>query len=440
MTASLRSSMTFERENPVADCSANHKNLNCGNRPVRSRTSSVSSSQSKNEKGTQRKSTSLPSETVEYLKAWMMSPEHISHPYPTEQEKCQIMSDTGIELKQLTNWFVNNRKRYWKPRVEAQLKRKAQASQTLSAAASLVADRTLMTPYLSVVSPDSHFQTMPSKRSFKPVHTMPATSPSFVNQSRPVVSDCSSYGSDHIPSNDESNEHDMQQLPNSISFQGENAATSQHQYENRLELLNETEALTLHILRPSDPNALPTIEDVTTISNVPSECILKSYFDCIVEYNIPRKVIGDQKEIQKVRDAAIIKAKNLYLSHFLKSLRKNENRESSSKFATSVPLNKNFTSIDTRNDPIQAESFRPFKRPRTITEGSTTTKALIVPNNSPSKHTIGLPSIRYQSEDTNKWRDVCSNARNILDDSLPTLEEAARMFGYVKNSPSNFTA
>eukprot|EP00548_Thalassiothrix_antarctica_P010425 CAMPEP_0194157504 /NCGR_PEP_ID=MMETSP0152-20130528/72283_1 /TAXON_ID=1049557 /ORGANISM="Thalassiothrix antarctica, Strain L6-D1" /LENGTH=99 /DNA_ID=CAMNT_0038865947 /DNA_START=35 /DNA_END=331 /DNA_ORIENTATION=+ len=57
-----------------------------------------------------RKSSSLPAETVEYLKAWMMSPEHVAHPYPTEQEKSQIMADTGIELKQLTNWFVNNRK------------------------------------------------------------------------------------------------------------------------------------------------------------------------------------------------------------------------------------------------------------------------------------------------------------------------------------------
>jgi hypothetical protein len=30
---------------------------------------------------------SLPQETVDYLKAWMISPEHISHPYPSEQEK-----------------------------------------------------------------------------------------------------------------------------------------------------------------------------------------------------------------------------------------------------------------------------------------------------------------------------------------------------------------
>ena len=38
-----------------------------------------------------KKSTSLPLETVEYLKEWMMSPEHIAHPYPTEAEKAQIM-------------------------------------------------------------------------------------------------------------------------------------------------------------------------------------------------------------------------------------------------------------------------------------------------------------------------------------------------------------
>jgi len=78
-----------------------------------------------------RKSSSLPAETVEYLKAWM-SPQHIAHPYPTEQEKEQIMAETGIELKQLTNWFVNNRKRYWKPRVEAKIQQHALATVSVS--------------------------------------------------------------------------------------------------------------------------------------------------------------------------------------------------------------------------------------------------------------------------------------------------------------------
>jgi hypothetical protein len=44
----------------------------------------------------------LPQETVDYLKAWMMSPLHINHPYPSEQEKAEIMAETGIELKKLT--------------------------------------------------------------------------------------------------------------------------------------------------------------------------------------------------------------------------------------------------------------------------------------------------------------------------------------------------
>ncbi|KAL7574233.1 hypothetical protein ACA910_012489 [Epithemia clementina (nom. ined.)] len=90
------------------------------------RRTSLGGSASSNLKN-KRKPTSLPHETVEYLKNWMMSPEHIAHPYPTEQEKAQIMKDTGIELKQLTNWFVNNRKRYWKPRVEARLQQQAKA-------------------------------------------------------------------------------------------------------------------------------------------------------------------------------------------------------------------------------------------------------------------------------------------------------------------------
>eukprot|EP00428_Durinskia_dybowskii_P017024 CAMPEP_0170226486 /NCGR_PEP_ID=MMETSP0116_2-20130129/12954_1 /TAXON_ID=400756 /ORGANISM="Durinskia baltica, Strain CSIRO CS-38" /LENGTH=304 /DNA_ID=CAMNT_0010477211 /DNA_START=215 /DNA_END=1129 /DNA_ORIENTATION=+ len=96
-------------------------------------TSTSSPSRNRSGRG-QRKSSSLPSETVEYLKAWMMSPEHIAHPYPTEQEKAQIMVDTGIELKQLTNWFVNNRKRYWKPRVEARIQQQSHVASVVAAA------------------------------------------------------------------------------------------------------------------------------------------------------------------------------------------------------------------------------------------------------------------------------------------------------------------
>jgi hypothetical protein len=121
----------------------------------------------------QRKSSSLPNETVEYLKAWMMSPEHIAHPYPTEQEKAHIMADTGIELKQLTNWFVNNRKRYWKPRVEARLHQQAHAAASAAQAhAAAVAAVAAAVVHRNPVTPDV---------SFKPALTLQPPSNGFVS-------------------------------------------------------------------------------------------------------------------------------------------------------------------------------------------------------------------------------------------------------------------
>ena len=60
---------------------------------------------------------SLPPEAISYLKEWIMSPTHMNNPYPTDEEKEQIMKDTGITTKQLGSWFNNNRKRYWQPKV-----------------------------------------------------------------------------------------------------------------------------------------------------------------------------------------------------------------------------------------------------------------------------------------------------------------------------------
>ena len=68
------------------------------------------------------RSNSLPCHVVDYLKNWLMSPEHINHPYPSESEKARMVADTGIEIKRLNNWFVNNRIRFWKPRFEAMQK------------------------------------------------------------------------------------------------------------------------------------------------------------------------------------------------------------------------------------------------------------------------------------------------------------------------------
>ena len=63
----------------------------------------------------------LPAGAVATLKAWLLSPEHFTHPYPTPQDQVMLMQKTGIEKKQLKNWFTNARRRIWKPMLKKQL-------------------------------------------------------------------------------------------------------------------------------------------------------------------------------------------------------------------------------------------------------------------------------------------------------------------------------
>ncbi|CAH0478531.1 unnamed protein product [Peronospora belbahrii] len=68
---------------------------------------------SRRKKGTRRGT--LHPEAKNVLKAWMFSPEHFAHPYPSEEEKEELAQEAGIEVKQLSNWFTNARKRLWQP-------------------------------------------------------------------------------------------------------------------------------------------------------------------------------------------------------------------------------------------------------------------------------------------------------------------------------------
>ena len=63
----------------------------------------------------------LPAGAVSTLKAWLLSPEHFTHPYPTPQDQVMLMQKTGIDKKQLKNWFTNARRRIWKPLLKKQL-------------------------------------------------------------------------------------------------------------------------------------------------------------------------------------------------------------------------------------------------------------------------------------------------------------------------------
>ncbi|KAL7818473.1 homeobox KN domain-containing protein [Trichoderma gracile] len=51
----------------------------------------------------------LPKETTDQLRAWLNA--HLHHPYPTEDEKQQLMRTTGLQMNQISNWFINARRR-----------------------------------------------------------------------------------------------------------------------------------------------------------------------------------------------------------------------------------------------------------------------------------------------------------------------------------------
>ncbi|CAL9068223.1 homeobox protein knotted-1-like 1 [Musa acuminata AAA Group] len=60
-----------------------------------------------------RKKGKLPKDARLMLLDWWNT--HYRWPYPTEEEKAKLAEKTGLDQKQINNWFINQRKRHWKP-------------------------------------------------------------------------------------------------------------------------------------------------------------------------------------------------------------------------------------------------------------------------------------------------------------------------------------
>ncbi|KAG6774966.1 hypothetical protein POTOM_018384 [Populus tomentosa] len=60
-----------------------------------------------------RKKGKLPKDARTTLLDWWNH--HYRWPYPTEEEKAKLSEITGLDQKQINNWFINQRKRHWKP-------------------------------------------------------------------------------------------------------------------------------------------------------------------------------------------------------------------------------------------------------------------------------------------------------------------------------------
>ncbi|XP_068661953.1 homeobox protein knotted-1-like 1 isoform X2 [Aristolochia californica] len=60
-----------------------------------------------------RKKGKLPRDARATLLNWWNT--HYRWPYPTDEEKAKLAETTGLDQKQINNWFINQRKRHWKP-------------------------------------------------------------------------------------------------------------------------------------------------------------------------------------------------------------------------------------------------------------------------------------------------------------------------------------
>ncbi|KAF7051986.1 hypothetical protein CFC21_060157 [Triticum aestivum] len=63
--------------------------------------------------GKKKKSGRLPREACQRLLHWWQL--HQGWPYPSEPEKLALAESTGLDTRQINNWFINQRKRHWRP-------------------------------------------------------------------------------------------------------------------------------------------------------------------------------------------------------------------------------------------------------------------------------------------------------------------------------------
>ncbi|OUM52727.1 hypothetical protein BVG19_g1940 [[Candida] boidinii] len=86
-----------------------HQQQNTGNNSYKS---IIMVSNEKNQSSlinNKKKRANLPKQTTVVLLSWLN--EHLDHPYPNSKEKVELMYQTGLSSQQLSNWFINARRR-----------------------------------------------------------------------------------------------------------------------------------------------------------------------------------------------------------------------------------------------------------------------------------------------------------------------------------------
>jgi hypothetical protein len=133
----------------------------------------------------------------------------------------------------------------------------------------------------------------------------------------------------------------------------------------------KSETVDIHILRPAN-RPVPEVSDVTILQNVPAERILRTFQQCALVYSFTN---GNEKSR---RDAEIVRVKKHYLAMYL----------------------------------AEQGCATPIKKRKQIHVVPTT------------------PRLKFRRVSIELWKEACQTAGDVYDDELPSLEEAAKLFGY----------
>ncbi|CAO3619413.1 unnamed protein product [Mucor hiemalis] len=87
--------------------------LKVTNKPLSKQPTTADSSATK-----KRRRGNLPKEVTEFLRKWLI--QHKKHPYPAEKEKADLARHTGLTVNQISNWFINARRRILQPMLESE--------------------------------------------------------------------------------------------------------------------------------------------------------------------------------------------------------------------------------------------------------------------------------------------------------------------------------
>ena len=297
------------------------------------------------------------------------------HTFSTFTEKLEIIKETGITMKQLTNWFVNNRKRYWRPRVEARLQQQAQAAAVAAHAHAAVAAAVKQVAAAQVpqVQPQPTLQQAPSPVSpeagFKPTMSVSTPNPTaFVN----FMESNASRATAASPV--------LQMQPTA------SAAT------RAVELLLA--------------QAQQQMQQKPTVSlQTPGEAPVQTVAPTVSE--------GEMSDASSDKDGAVIN------TSFQQDLI-NKAASASATYARTVSMG----SLDKLD--VASLAHEAVKAPT----------ALVTPTKKRSRSAAAALSTvtpqrkKFRRVSIDMWKEACRAALNFQDEGLPSFEEASRLFGY----------